>query len=69
MSLRRTGYSRPQSKHIYDVVETQLFISGKSAKRPSSQAPNDEVKFSIGRKNRFMGTWAPLQHPTKQFGL
>jgi hypothetical protein len=67
--MRRTGYSRPRTKHMYDVIETQLFISGKSAKRPSSQAPNDEEKQNRGRKNPFMGTWAPLLHQVRQFGL
>ncbi len=41
---RHTGYSKPREKPLYDVMETELFVSGKSAKRPSSQVRNSDEK-------------------------
>lgn len=52
---------------MYDVVETELFVSGKSAKRPSSQARDTLDKGKMARINPLMGTWGPAAHKSKQF--
>lgn len=44
---------------MYDVMETELFISGKAAKRPSSQVRDSVDKMEIVKKNPMMGTWGP----------
>lgn len=53
---------------MYDVVETELFVSGKSAKRPSSEARDvTDANGKIARMNPLMGTWGPTAHKSKQF--
>ena len=47
-----------------NVNETELFIAGKSAKRPSSQVKEDSKK---GIKNIMMETWGIPNHKGKQF--
>lgn len=48
-------------------METQLFVSGKSAKRPSSQVRNSEAKQKAQKIDPLMGTWGPMTHKSKQF--
>jgi len=52
---------------MYDVAETELFVSGKSAKRPASQTRTGDDKFRSGRKDYLMGTWAPTSHINQHF--
>lgn len=66
---RHTGYSKPKQKPLYDVMQTELFISGKSAKRPSSQVRNTDAKLKTGRADPLMGTWAPMTHKSNKFQL
>ena len=44
---------------MYDVMETELFVSGKGAKRPNSQVRESGDKLEINKKNPMMGTWGP----------
>lgn len=46
-----------------------MFISGKSAKRPSSQVRNTDAKLKTGRADPLMGTWAPMTHKSNKFQL
>ena len=68
MVHRPFGYSKPRERNMYDVMETNLFVSGKAAKRPSSQVRDSSDKLeSSGRKNMMMGTWGPTQHKNKKY--
>lgn len=42
-------------------------MSGKSAKRPSSQVRKSDGKQKTVRIDSLMGTWAPMTHKAKQF--
>lgn len=45
--------------------ETELFVAGKSAKRPASQVKEGESKKGI--KHIMMETWGISNHKAKQF--
>lgn len=66
---RHIGYSKPREKPMFEVMQTELFISGKSAKRPSSQARQEDQKNKTGRKDPLMGTWGPMLHKAKRVQL
>ena len=63
------GFSRPKEKPLFEVSETELFVSGIGAKRPGSQVRDSGNKLEGKRKNQMMGTWGPVQHKSKQFGF
>lgn len=50
---------------MVNVSETELFVSGKAAKRPSSQVKEGNSKKGI--KHAMMETWGISVHKAKQF--
>ena len=52
---------------MYDVAETELFVSGKGAKRPNSQVRGSAEKLETNIKNPMMGTWGPQEQRGKKF--
>ena len=59
------GHSKPKEKIMVNVSETELFVSGKAAKRPSSQVKEGNSKKGI--KHAMMETWGISVHKAKQF--
>lgn len=36
-TTKHVTFSKPKERNMYDVMETELFVSGRGAKRPNSQ--------------------------------
>lgn len=64
-SSKPLGYTKPQN-NTFNLSESDLFISGKSAQRPVSQVNNESKEYSSYRKDPMMGTWGPIHHKSKK---